>query len=135
MRLLKMVLVLVPMVVVLCCRHKSSETGGEVKKIEPEDFLAMFHTLNLPANFSDSSLSKKTADSPLAFVVYSQFLADSLIQKHFGKIIHPRLYASGKLIVKNAETYLLIKALSPSKIILYLACLDKEGKFRTGMPL
>jgi hypothetical protein len=135
MRLLKMMLVLVPMVVFLCCRHKSSEAGGEVKKIEPEDFLAMFRTLSLPLNFSDSSLSKKPADSPLALIVYSQFLADSLIQKHFGKTIRPRLYASGKLVVKNAETYLLIKALSPSKKILYLACLDKEGKFRTGMPL
>ena len=135
MRLLKMVLVLVPMVVVVCCRHKSSEPGGDVKKIEPEDFLAMFRTLSLPVNVSDSSLSRKPADSPLTQAVYSQFIADSLIQKHFGKTIRPRLYASGKLVVKNAETYLLIKALSPAKKILYLACLDKENKFRTGMPL
>ena len=135
MRLLKMVLVLVPMVVFLGCRHKSSETGGELKKMEQKDFLAMFHVLKLPVNFSDSSLAKKSADSPLTLAVCNQFMPDSLIQKHFGKPIRPRLYASGKLIVKNAETYLLVKALSPSKKILYLVCMDKEGKFKTGMPL
>jgi hypothetical protein len=38
-------------------------------------------------------------------------------------------------VVKNGETYLFIKALTPSKKILYVACLDKDGKFSTGMPL
>ena len=41
------------------------------KKIEPEDFLAMFLKLNLPVNFADSSLSKKPTDSPLAWIRYS----------------------------------------------------------------
>jgi hypothetical protein len=135
MRLLKMMLVFVPITVFICCRHKATDGGGEVKKIEPEDFLAMFHVMNLPLNFADSSLSRKASDSPLAISVFSQFIADSLIQKHFGKTIKPRLYASGKLLVKNAETYLFIKALSPAKKTLYVVCLDKDGKFQTGMPL
>ena len=135
MRLLKMMIVLVGMTFFLCCRHKAADGGGEIKKIEPEDFQAMFLKLNLPVNFADSSLSKKLTDSPLAYSIFSQFIDDSLIQKHFGKTIKPRLYASGKLVVKKAETYLFIKALSPSKKILFVACLDKDGKFRTGMPL
>ena len=135
MRLLKMMLVFVGTMFFLCCRHKAADGGGEMKKIEPEDFQAMFLKLSLPVNFADSSLAKKSTDSPLAFSIFSQFIDDSLIQKHFGKTIKPRLYASGKLVVKKAETYLFIKALSPSKKILFVACLDKDGKFRTGMPL
>lgn len=118
----------------ISCRNKTA-AGGETTKIEPDDFKAMFHSLNLPVNFGDSSLSKKLNDSSIGWSVFSQFIADSLIQKYFGKSVKPRLFASGKLVVKNAETYLLIKALLPSKKILYIVCLDKEGKFKTGMPL
>jgi hypothetical protein len=128
-------LVFVVMTFFLCCRHKAAEGGDEMKKIEPEDFLAMFPKLNLPVNFADSSLSKKSTDSSLSFSVFNQFINDTLIQKQFGKTIKPRLYASGKLVVKKAETYLFLKALSPSKKILFVACLDKDGKFRCGMPL
>jgi hypothetical protein len=129
-----MMLVLITAIAFISCRHKS-DNGGITRKIEPEDFRAMFHNLNLPANFGDSSLFKKPTDSSMSWSVYSQFIADSLIQKYFGKSIKPRLFATGKLVVKNAETYLLIKAITPSKKILYIVCLDMEGKFKTGMPL
>ncbi len=95
----------------------------------------MFHSMNLPVNFADSSLQRKSTDSPLTWVAFSQFIPDSLILRHFGKISKPRLFASGKLQVKNAETYLFVKALTSTKKILYLVCLDKDGKFRTGMPV
>jgi hypothetical protein len=132
---MKMMLVFVTLTVLLCCRDKSAGSGTEAKKVEPEDFQAMFLTLKLPLSFADSNLPKKPVDSPLSQAVFSQFISDTLIQKNFGKSGKPKLFASGKLMVKNAETYLFIKALSPSKKILYVACLDKEGKFRTGMPL
>jgi len=135
MRLLKMMLVFIPIAFLTSCRHKASDNGGELKKIDPDDFRAMFRALTLPVSFADSVLSRKSTDSPLAQSVLSQFIPDTLIQKHFGKTIKPRLYASGKLVVKNAEIYLFIKALSPSKKILYVACLDKDGKFQVGMPL
>ncbi|HEV3222385.1 hypothetical protein [Pedobacter sp.] len=134
MRLLKMMLVLITVIALMSCRHKNAN-GGETRKIEPEDFRAMFRNLNLPVNFGDSSLAKKPTDSVMSWSVYHQFIADSLIQKYFGKSAKPRLYATGKLVVKNAETYLVIKALSPSKKILYVVCLDKEGNFKTGIPL
>jgi hypothetical protein len=134
MRLLKMMSVFACITFFLCCRHKATDGGGE-KKIEPEDFQAMFLKLNLPVNFADSSLQKKITDSPLAYPIFNQFINDTLIQRHFGKAVRPRLYASGRLVVKKAETYLFIKALSPSKKILYVACLDKDGKYRSGMPL
>jgi hypothetical protein len=127
--------VLISLTVFMCCKHKAAETGGEVKKVEPEDFLAMFHPLKLPVFFADSSLSKKAIDSSLPASVFRQFISDSLIQRHFGKSAKPRLYASGKLLVKKGETYLFVKALGPSKKILYVICLDKDGKYQTGMPL
>jgi hypothetical protein len=135
MRLIKIVLVFLCLTVLICCRQKTSDAGGEVKKIEPEDFQAMFHTISLPVSFADSSLSRKFSDSPLALSTFKQFIADTLLQKHFGKSQRPRLYATGKLQVKKAETYLFIKALTTARKILYVACLDKDGKFKTGMPL
>jgi hypothetical protein len=135
MRLLKRVLVFIAVIFLWSCRHKGSDSGGELKKVDPEDFQAMFQTLALPVNFTDSFLSKKPIDSPLAYTVFTQFIDDSLIQKHFGKTVRPKLYCSGKLVVKKAETYLFIKALSPAKKMLFVACLDNDGKFRSGMPL
>jgi hypothetical protein len=127
-------LVIVMVTDLISCRNKSAK-GGESSKIEPEDFRAMFYNLTLPVNLGDSSLSKKPTDSSLGWSVFSQFIADTLVQKYFGKSVKPKLFAAGKLVVKNAETYLLIKAISPSKRILYVICLDKDGKFKTGMPL
>jgi hypothetical protein len=135
MRLLKMMFVFASLIVFLCCKHRSAGAGGEVKKIEPDDFLGMFRSLSLPVSFADSNLTKKSSDSSLAWAVFSQFIADSLVQKNFGKTVKPKLYAAGKLGVKNGETYLFIKALSASKKIIYVACLNKDGKFQIGMPL
>jgi hypothetical protein len=135
MRLLKMALVLVSLTFFIHCGHKNSGDTQAVKKIEPEDFLAMFHPLSLPLNFADSSLGRRHGDSTLSWPVFSQFISDTLVQKHFGKLTKPKLYASGKLVVKNGETYLFIKALGATKKMLFVACLDKDGKFQTGLPL
>jgi len=117
------------------CGHKGSDHTAEVKKLAPEDFLAMFHPLKLPLAFADSVLSKKVIDSPITSTIFRQFISDTLIQKNFGKSTKPRLFAAGKLVVKKGETYLFIKALAPAKKILYVVCFDKEGKYQTGMPL
>jgi hypothetical protein len=135
MRLMKMMLVLGSLIVLISCRHKNAKEDAASTKIEPDDFQAMFRKLNLPLNFADSSLTRKAGDSTLSWVVYKQFLPDSLIQKLFGKSVKPRLFATGRLLVKNAETYLFIKAVTPQKKILFVACFDKDLKFRTGMPL
>jgi hypothetical protein len=45
------------------------------------------------------------------------------------------LFASGKLVVRNGETYLLVKALNPLKKMMFLICLNKDGKFQMGMPI
>ena len=115
MRLLKMMLVFVGVTFFICCRHKAADGGGEMKKIEPEDFQAMFQKLNLPVNFADSSLAKKSTDSPLALSIFSQFIDDSLIQRHFGKTIKPRLYASGKLVGKEGRNLSFYKSPEPVK--------------------
>jgi hypothetical protein len=135
MRLLKFVFLFASLTIFISCRQKTDSNGGNQVKIEPEDFQAMFHRLRLPVNFADSSLSKRSTDSSITWSVFSQFIPDSLIQKHFGKTVKPRLYASGRLVVKKAETYLFIKALTQSKKLLYVVCIDPDGKFMAGMPL
>ena len=135
MRILIIGLVCALIMVFNSCGHKASDGSSHTQKIEPDDFLAMFRPLGLPVSFADSSLQRKSPDSPLTWNAFSQFIPDSLVQRNFGKSLKPRLFASGKLQVKNAETYLFIKALASSKKILYLVCLNKDGKFKTGMPV
>lgn len=135
MQLWKIMFVFTSLGFLVACGHKGSDPAAEVKKLAPEDFLAMFHQLKLPLGFTDSTLSKKAMDSPITSTIFKQFISDTLIQKNFGKTTRPRLYASGKLVVKKGETYLFIKALAPVKKILYVVCLDKDGKYQTGMPL
>jgi hypothetical protein len=134
MRILKFGLVW-SILVLSACGHKAADSNGHTQKLEPDEFLAMFHDLNLPVNFADSSLQRRFPDSPMAWTAFNQFIPDSLIHKNFGKSVKPRLFASGKIQVKNAETYLFLKALTPIKKIIYLICLDKDGQFRTGMPI
>jgi hypothetical protein len=134
MRLSKNLLLVTSLTFFLCCHQKGGAPGGAAVKIDPDDFLAMFRPLSLPVNFADSSLSKKSSDSSLSLQIFNQFFPDSLLQKHFGKSVRPRLFASGKLVVHNAESYLFVKALTPAKKMLYVICLDKDGKFTTGMP-
>ena len=133
--MLKFGLVWALLLVLDACGHKTADGTNHPKKIEPGDFLAMFHSLTLPVNLADSALQKKSPDSPLAWSAFNQFIPDSLIYKNFGKSLKPRLFAGGKLEVKNAETYLFIKALTPQKKIIYLVCLDKDRQFRAGMPV
>lgn len=133
--MLKFGLVWSLLLVLNACGHKNADGNGNPQKIEPEDFLGMFHSLTVPVNLTDSSLQRKVTDSALGWPAYSQFIPDSLIHKNFGKSLKPKLFASGKLQVKNAETYLLIKAVTPQKKIIYLVCLDKNNQFRAGMPV
>jgi hypothetical protein len=135
MRLLKILLLVTSVVFFVCCHQKKGASGGAAVKVDADDFLAMFHPLTLPVNFPDSSLTRKRSDSSLSIQIFNQFFPDSLLQKYFGKSTKPRLFASGKLVVKDAETYLFVKALTPSKKLMYVICLDKEGKFTTGMPV
>ena len=57
--MLKFGLVCVLLLVLNACGHKNADENGNPPKIEPDDFLAMFHTLATPVNLTDSSLSKK----------------------------------------------------------------------------
>ncbi len=135
MQVLKRVLVLVGLFLFFSCGHQQKGANGQAKELVWEDFLGMFHPLKLPASFADSSLARKPTDSLLTWAAFSQFAPDSLLQKYFGKTARPRLFAFGKQVVKNAETYLFIKVLGTTKKAIYILCFDKQGTFTTGMPI
>jgi|SRR5450432_249464 len=135
MRLLKLLFCLTCIVVFGSCKHKKGDETGQEKVIDLNDWMDMFKAVKLPLNFGDSSLTRKSDDSALAWTTFRQFIPDTLIQKHFGKTARPRLFTSGKVVVKNDASYLVVKALGNTKRAIYLLCFDKEGKFKTGMPL
>jgi hypothetical protein len=132
---MKEMLILIGFMGLMGCGHKKSEVSGTETTIEAGDFFDMFRPLTLPQNFGDSSLARKSGDSIIRRTVFNQFVSDTLLEKYFGKTIKPKLFASGKLVVKNAETYLFVKAVGTERKALYILCFDKMKKFKTGMPL
>lgn len=117
-----------------CKSKKKILTGDEPVVIE--EFIDFFDEVKLPLQLSDTSLIKPATDSLLINQkIFSQFVADTVLTRHFGKAAKPKIYPAGKATVKDAETYLLIKAFTPAKKIAFVLAFDKTKKFVASLPL
>ena len=110
------------------CGHKTRKTGNAEKPVDLKDFMGTFRELAPPVQFGDSSLVHKPSDSAIALGVLAQFLPDSVFQTQM-KGFKGRYFASGKVVVKKAESYLFLKLLSAGRKSLYVLVFDKAGKF------
>ncbi len=123
------------LILLLSCGHKTSKNHApDEKPVELKDFLGMFREIKPPVQFGDTSLVHKPGDSSLSLGVLSQFLPDSVFQSHM-KGFKGRYFATGKVSVKKAESYLFLKLLSAGRKSLYVLVFDKDGKFSTLMSL
>lgn len=117
------------------CKPKKANLAGD-EPVQVEDFIASFQTLKLPFILSDTALSRKTGDSLLiSKTILQEFVPDTMYKKDFGKGSNPKFYALGSVPVKDAETYLFIKAATPGKSVVYILCYDKDQVFKAGMPV
>ena len=117
-----------------CKSKKKTLTGDEPVAIE--EFIDFFDEVKLPLQLADTSLVKPMNDSLLiSQKIFNQFVADTVITRQFCKNAKPKIYPAGKATVKNAETYLFIKAFTPGKKIAYVLAFDKEKKFVSSLPL
>lgn len=134
MGILKKILVFVIACSFCCCKHNPGNSRGKEKPVDLKDFINMFSPIKLPVTFADSSLSKKRTDSAIATSTLMQFIPDSIFLKYWGKNPKSKFYASGKVSVKKAETYLFLKTLTVRKAV-YVMGFDKEGHFKAILPL
>ncbi|MBK7099084.1 MAG: hypothetical protein IPH58_12940 [Sphingobacteriales bacterium] len=120
-----------------CGGEKNKSMTGE-DEVTIQDFFDFFPVLILPANFSDSVLSKKTKENDSLLIghqVYYQFIPDSLIKKVFDAKAQPKIYSVGKFGKEKEELYLLTKVLGSNKKAIFITVFDKDNNYIAGQPL
>ena len=131
----KYILLLVMTALLFACKHKKVSLAGN-SKVEVSDFLESFDDIKLPYQVTDTIFNNEVSDSTLInYNVFTEFVADSVLRKTFGKGTSPDIYPLGKIKAGKNETYLFLRAITKTKDWLYLICLDDKNKFTTAMPL
>ncbi|GAC1449470.1 MAG: hypothetical protein NVSMB7_11540 [Chitinophagaceae bacterium] len=117
------------------CKGKKKQPADE-ESITTADFIEFFDEVKLPFTVADSSFEKKKQDTvSISYKTFTGIVPDTLLTRQFGKNGKPRFYPLGRISVKKQDTYLLLKAISPSKKAAYVLVFNKDKKFVTGLPL
>lgn len=112
-----------------CHEEKKISLQGE-EPVTPADFVRFFEPLALPFTLADSSLSKRPADSlAISMANLKTMLPDSVVKKISKKGTGFRFYAVGKIVVPDAETYLLIRYHGRTDAGLLVGAFSKENTF------
>ena len=132
----KILLLILFAVLLFSCNSKPASLSGEDVKVDVHDFIDYFQPLKLPYQVTDTILRRKEQEASLiSYKVFTQLVPDSVITKYFGKELHPKLYAIGKVTVPKSESYLFIKAATASRRALYIVCFNKENKYAAARPV
>lgn len=117
------------------CKGKKTSLKDD-DTVDVADFIEFFEVTKAPVRLADTSLVRNINDSSLiGYKIFTQFIPDSLLAKDFGKAAKPRLYPIGRVMDKNKDIYLFVKAVNGAKRVAYLACFDKDQKYLAAMPL
>src|ERR1035438_5845649 len=109
---MKKYLWLIILPVLLCCKGKKVSLAGN-DKVDANDFIGSFETVKLPYQITDSIFSKEEGESSLiSYKVFTQFVTDTVITKHYPKGVEPDLYPIAKLNAEKKESYLFCKAVT-----------------------
>jgi hypothetical protein len=115
------------------CKSKKASLSGD-EPVEISDFIEFFPDTKLPYQVADSTLLKKEKDSLLiSYVVFTQFVPDSILSQVFGKAAKPKIYPLAK--IRGDETYLFAKAIAGNKRAALVLGFDKKNQFIAAMPL
>lgn len=127
-------LLLIVFLLLLSCKGKRTSLADD-ETVTNAEFVEFFPELRVPFTIADSTLQQKQSDSLLiGNKVLAQFIGDSILKKQFGKAV-PKVYPIGRIGVKKAETYVLIRAVAPGKRVAYALAFDKENNFSAALPL
>jgi hypothetical protein len=131
----KMIIMLLLVFLVVSCKSKKTVLADE-DEVEIEGFIEFFPDITLPYEMTDSLISRKPTDSStIGYRIFTQFVPETVLTKEFGNKTKPQIYPLGKAVVEDYETYLFIKAVTPSKKAGYILAFDKDNKFVAAMPL
>ncbi|HMH21018.1 MAG TPA: hypothetical protein VK563_04555 [Puia sp.] len=118
------------------CKSKKVSLAENDEEVDVHDFIEFFQPLKLPWAAGDTLLRHKESDSiAINYKLFLRFVPDSVLSRYFGREGRPRLYAAGRIGVPEHETYLLVKALAPSRKALLILCFDKKNKFSAARPV
>lgn len=119
---------------VAACSSKKKQLL-DTEEVVLTEFIDFFPEITLPFHLADTMLVKKSPDSlRIGNKIFSQFVPDSVLQPVFGKKAKPQLYPIGKIEVKDAETYLLVKSSLGTKRAAY-ALVFEQDSFKSVLPL
>jgi hypothetical protein len=125
----KFLLLIVLAGLIFSCKSKKTSLSGDDEKVDAHDFVEFFQPLKLPYQVTDTILRRKEAEGAvISYKVFTQLVPDSVLTKYFGKELKPKLYAIG-------ESYLFIKATTPSRKVLYIVCFSRQNKFAAARPV
>ncbi len=136
MKGLSRLLVLIPVFSLLACNSKKKVILSGDEPIDIKDFIESFQSLDLPYQVSDTSVSKKRADTSLiSYKVFTHLVPDTVLSKVFGKDEKPKIYPMGRVAAPEQGTYLFVKTISTDRKAAMILCFDKKNNFITAMPV
>jgi hypothetical protein len=125
----KLVLVLGVLVFLAGCKGKKNALTDE-ETVDADDFIGFFRPLSLPIQLDDGSMEKRETDSTrIGYKLFTRFVPDSVLTKHFPKGTRPRLYPVGRFTDEKKVTYLLVKAVAPTRKLAYVLCFNQKHVF------
>jgi len=133
----KYLLPVVLSVLVMSCKSKKVTLSGvDDGELSVEEFVDYFQPLPLPYAVTDTILRRKEPEAAsINYKLFTRLLPDSLLPRYFGPVVHPRLYAIGKIKVPKAETYVFVKCVSSGRRMLYLLCFDRKDRYSAARPV
>lgn len=125
----KTLLFLFSCAILLGCKNKKTALN-DGDSVDVAEFIDFFPEVTLPFQLADTSLLGNKSDSSLiGNKIFAQFIPDTVLSKQFGKKAKPKIFPVGKVVVKKNETYLFLKAITPTKRAAYIVVFDNEQKF------
>ena len=119
----------------VCCKSKRISLAGD-EKVDANDFVGSFETARLPYAVTDSIFLQDDNDSLLiSYDVFTQFVPDTVISRHFARWTEPDLYPVARVRGEKKENYLFCKAITDDKEVLYLLCFDKSKCYLRTMTI
>lgn len=118
------------------CKGKKTSLASNDEGVNAHDFVGFFQPLKLPYEVGDTLLRRREDPASLIHnAIFSRFVPDSVLAKYFNKESKPKLYAIGKVQVPDHETYIFVKASTPSRKALFILCFSKKDEYAAARPI
>lgn len=119
-----------------CGEKKKAVSLSGDEPVNTADFIEFFPNLDLTFYYADSSLrkTKKEKDSlQISYKVFTSVVPDTVLSKIYGKGTKPKIYAVGKAIGLNKESYLLVKTITADKRAMIILGFQPDQAFSAAL--